>query len=262
MLIIRPNTPRRAIRRSLPAALLGAVLAVTTSTSVAMAQSAAVPAGQVRANGTASITVDPDLAVVTIQYSAGGRTPAIAGRAAARRANAIRAAIIALGIPADSIPTTGMNNYWWGNWGNRSSVQVRNDMRDTSYVTNDAFVVRIHDLKLVGRVIDTALVEGAQTISNVEFQATNTDAAELEAIRQATLQARARAGAVAEASGLRLGRATNLNVDAPPSVLSMARSMNEGIAYSRADAGTTVVAPELKVSVTVSGSWEMVLERR
>ena len=259
---IRRSTPRRTLRRWLPAASLGAALAVTTSTSVAAAQSTAVSAGLVRASGTASITVDPDLALVTIQYSAGGRTPAIAGRAAARQANAIRAAIIALGIPADSIPTSAMNNYRWGNWGNRSSIQVRNDMRDTSYVTNDAFVVRIRDLTLVGRVVDTALVEGAQTISNVEFQATNTEAKELEAIRQATLQARARAGAVAQASGLTLGNATELNVNTPPSVLSMATSMSEGLAYARADAGTTVVAPELKVSVTVSGIWELLLERR
>ena len=230
--------------------------------SPAAAQTPSVPAGNVSASGAASITVDPDLALVTIQYSAAGRTPAQAGRAAARRANAIRAAIIALGIPADSLPTTGSNNWWWGNWGNRSSIQIRNDMKDTSYVTNDAFLVRVHDLRLVGRVIDTALTEGAQTISNVEFQATNTRDARLEAIKQATTEARTQAEAVAEASGLTLGRVLNISVTAPPMVLSMAKSMNEGMAYARmADAATTVVAPELKVQVSVNGNWEMVAGR-
>ncbi len=217
------------------------------------------PAGHVRASGSASITVAPDLALVTIQYSASGRTPAIAGRSAARRANAIRAAIIALGVPADSMPTWGAGAYW-GHAGNRSTIQVRNDMRDTSYVTNDAFTVRLRDLTLVGRVIDTALVQGAQTISNVEFVATNTEGAQLEAIRRATLEARARAGAVAEASGLRLGRVLDVNVDAQPVLHAMMRA-NEGLAFAQADATTTVVAPELKVSVTVSGSWEMVTSR-
>lgn len=246
---------RPIVLRALAASAALTLVPATRNADVA-AQAAAVPAGHVRASGMASIPVEPDLALVTIQYSAAGRTPAIAGRAAARRANAIRAAIIALGIPADSIPASSMGGYW-GSWGNRSNIQTRNDMKDTSYVTNDAFLVRVHDLRLVGRVIDTALTEGAQTISNVEFQATRTEEAQLEAIRRATVQARARAGAVAEASGLTLGRVIDISVDAPPMVLSMAKSMNEGMAFARADVGTTVVAPELKVSVTVGGSWEM-----
>jgi hypothetical protein len=46
-------------------------------------------------------------------------------------------------------------------------------------------------------------------------------------------------------------------------VLSMARSPNEGMAFARmADAATTVVAPELKVQVSVNGNWEMVSGRR
>lgn len=242
-------------------ALMVALASVLAATPAA-AQSPLVPAGNVSASGMASITVEPDLALVTIQYSASGRTPAIAGRAAARRANAIRAAIIALGVPADSLPTTGSSGWWWGSWGNRSNIQVTNNMRDTAYVTNDAFLVRLHDLSLVGRVIDTALTEGAQTISNVEFQATNTRDAQLEAIRQATREARGRAAAVAEASGLALGRVLNMSVNAPPRLLSMAKTMNEGLMDARiAGAATTVVAPELKVDVSVNGSWEMVVGR-
>ncbi|MDA1082226.1 MAG: SIMPL domain-containing protein [Gemmatimonadetes bacterium] len=255
------HTLRSIARRAHSATLLVIAFATAALSSAASAQAAQFPAGTVNASGDANITVEPDLALVTIQYSAGGRTPAIAGRAAARKANAIRAAIVALGIPGDSIPTSSMGGYW-GGYGNRSGIQVRNEMRDTTYVTNDAFTVRIRDLTLVGRVIDTALTQGAQTISNVEFQATNTERAELEAIKRATLEARSRAAAVAEASGLMLGRALNISVNSQPRQLSMARSMNEGLAFTRADASTTVVAPELKVSVNVSGQWEMVARGR
>jgi uncharacterized protein YggE len=213
---------------------------------------------EVRANGSATIPVAPDLAIVTIQFSAAGRTPAIAGRAAATRANAIRVAIVALGIPRDSLPTTGR----WGRWGGRSEVQVRNDMKDTSYVTNDVFAVRIHDFALIGRVIDTALFVGAQTISNVEFRATNTTAATIEAIKQATRMARAHADAVAEASGLKLGRALDLGVDGAPMLVASSMAMSEGGAMFRmADAATTVVSPELHVTMSVSGRWELVAPR-
>jgi uncharacterized protein YggE len=211
---------------------------------------------EVRANGIATVSLDANLAIVTIQYSAGGRTPAIAGRQAATRANAIRAAIIAVGIPKDSIPTAGR----WGRWGNRSEIQVRNEMKDTTYVTNDVFTVRIHDLALVGRVIDTSLAVGAQTISNVEFQATNTDAATIEAIKKATRMARSHAEAVAEAAGLKLGRAIELGVDgqAMPMASPMAYDV---MSLRKADTGSTIVAPELKVTMSVSGRWELVAPR-
>lgn len=252
--------PNQLMHRASALAVLAAIaLSPAVPRGTLAAQS--VPAGNVQSSGVASITVEPDLVVVTIQYSAAGRTPAIANRAAARRANAIRAAIIALGIPSDSMPTAGVGGYW-NNWGNRSNIQIRNDMSDTSYVTNDAYTVRVHNLTLIGRVIDTAMTEGAQTISNVEFEATNTETAQIEAIKRATLQARARAAAVAEASGLVLGRVLNIGVNAPPMVYSMAKSMNEGRAFARAAAATTVVAPELKVEVNVSGSWEMVTPGR
>ena len=241
-----------------------ALFAVAMSPFVATAQLAAtpaimVPSGEVRASGSGSITVEPDLAIVSIQYTAAGKTPAIAGRLAARRANAIRAAVVALGIHRDSLPTTGR----WGNWGNRSGIEVRNDNRDTSYVTNDAFMVRIHDLALVGRVIDTALTEGAQTISNVEFQATKTDGATIEAIKKATVMARAHAAAVAEASGLRLGRVLDVSVDGSSTVIASTMATNGEMGFRMADAlrQTTTVAPELKVAVTVSGRWEMIMPR-
>ncbi len=217
------------------------------------AQLATQPAGEVRASGNATVSVAPDLAIVTIQFSASGKTPALAGRAAAARAAAIRRAIEALGVPRDSMPTKGRAGWWWAN---RSEMQFRKDMRDTIYVTNDQFAVRLHDFELIGRVIDTALAEGAQTISNVEFLATNTSAATIAAIKQATAQARAYAAAIAEASGLTLGRAIDLSTDAQPMMFAReALSMDMAMA-KRADA-TQVVAPELKVTMTVNGRWEM-----
>ena len=236
---------------AMPAFAVVAIAAAAPASVIAQGTS------EVRASGAATVSVDADLAIVTIQYSAGGRSPAIAGRAAALRANAIRAAIIALGIPKDSLPTTGR----YGRWGSRSELQVRNEMRDTSYVTNDAFAVRIHDLSMIGRVIDTALAVGAQTISNVEFRATHTTVATIEAIKQATVMARSHAEAAAEASGLKLGRAIELAVDGSPMVVASTMAMNEGAMFRMVDASTTVVSPELKVTMSVSGRWELVAPR-
>jgi len=250
---------RRVLLVSLASTALAMAHAVAVPTEL-RAQGAAATQGisEIRANGTETVSVEPDLALVTIQFTATGKTPAAAGRLAARRAAAIRAAIVALGIPSDSIPTSGA----WGRWGNRSHIQVRNDLRDTSYVTNDAMTVRIRDFALIGRVIDTAMAEGAQTVSNVEFQATNTRRAELDALRKATEQARARAEAVAMAAGLRLGRVVELGIDTPGGMLATSYGMADAMALRSERIATQVVAPELKVSVVVSGRWELVAAGR
>jgi uncharacterized protein YggE len=241
-------------------------LAIATATPLAPSQrlgaqgiqQTAQPAGEVRASGVATVGVEPDLALVTIQYSAGGRTPALAGKAAAARADVIRRAIVAIGIPHDSMPTRGRHSWWWG--GNRSEMQVRNNNRDTTYVTNDAFTVRVRDFMLIGAVIDTALAEGAQTVSNISFQATNDSPARINAIKEATMNARANAAAIAEASGLAMGRVLDISVDAAPYFARNDEMSQVALGQARA-VGTQVVAPELKVTVTVNGRWEMLSPR-
>lgn len=221
------------------------------------AQGVGQPAGNVRASAQASVSVQPDLALVTINFSAAGRSPSAAGKAAAARAAAIRKAIEAIGIPRDSMPTRGTSAWWWA-VGNRSEMQIRNNNRDTSYVTNDQFTVRVHDFDRIGRIIDTALAEGAQTISNVEFRATNTSAATVEAVKKATVLARGYATAIADASGLRLGRALDISTDIQPYYTGMADRLDVSSSMKAAmGAPTQVVAPELKVTVNVMGQWEM-----
>ncbi|MDQ8165761.1 MAG: SIMPL domain-containing protein [Gemmatimonadota bacterium] len=245
------------IRNSILIATAVAVATPAAARTQIAAPAPAQPASEVRASGNATVSVTPDLAVVTIQFSASGKTPALAGRAGAARAAAIRRAIEALGVPRDSIPTKGRAGWWWAN---RSEMQFRKEMRDTIYVTNDQFSVRLHDFELIGRVIDTALAEGAQTISNVEFLATNTSAATIMAIKQAAEQARAYAAAIAEASGLTLGRAIDLSTDAQQMMFGR-EAMSLGMAMAKQADATEVVAPELKVTMTVQGRWEMVVPR-
>lgn len=233
--------------------LVGLTILASTALAQGAAQAAAQPPGEVRASGVATISIEPDLAVVTIQYSASGKTPAAAGKAAAERADIIRRAIEAIGIPRDSMPTRGRVGYWGGG---RSQMEFRREMRDTVYVTNDAFSVRIRNFDLIGRVIDTALAKGAQTISNVDFQATNDSAARLRAIREATIQAKANAAAIAEASGLTVGRPLELSTEVQPYMVARQEAAFD-MAMAKSAVGTQVVAPELKITMTVHGRWEL-----
>ena len=209
-------------------------------------------------SGTATVSVPPDLATLTIQLSARARTPREAGENAATLANAVRDALVAVGIPADSIPT-GHQWRWWS-WGNQSQMAVDRYGRDTSYVTTHTFTARIRNLDLVGPAIDAALQAGAQTISNLSFSRTDNREAYLEAVEMATARARENAVAMAAASNAQIGRLLDLSTmplnASPPVGFRLDEVVVTG-AGGRSGA-TTIVNPQIQVSATVYARWELV----
>jgi uncharacterized protein len=238
------------------------ILVLTSSGLVAQQTSKSGPPvpeiPEVRTSGVASIPVRANLATVTFEFSARGRTPRAAGKATAARANAIRRALIAVGIPRDSLPTGGQ----WGWWGSRARLEPGPYGRDTSYVVTDVFTARIRDLTLIGRAIDTALVEGASSVSNVQFGATDTDREYVRGLGDATRRARENAAAMAEAEGGALGRAIELNTQAMRDDYYSPFDLRSSQVTSAASwESSSIVVPELKVTVTVYGRWELLPKR-
>lgn len=180
----------------------------------------------------------------------------------ALKSDSLRDALGALGIPRDSIVTAGR----WG-W-RRSEVELEiehhrdpetNTQRaGTLYWLHDALEVRIRDLANVGRVIDTALAHGITELSKVEFSATDTEQAELQAVADATRKARAYAETIAGAGGARLGRTYSLSTESAyegrywddDTVIAAL-----GTAQGRGE--TEVVEPVIQVRARVKGRWEL-----
>lgn len=226
-------------------------------------------APEVRTSGTAQRTVDPDLATVSVQFSAMGATPAEAGGHLAARADSLRRALATLGIPGDSLVNRG-RWYWWGN---RVEIIQRtkcvprtaprpgdpwcDQVPDTNYRANDRVEIRIHDLKRVGAVMDTLLGRGLTDISEIQFSAGDITAARDQAVRLATAQARAQAEAVAASSGMQLGRVLLLTTQ-PDYPDQSAILDGVSIRGASATSGTVVMRPSISVSVTVYGRWELI----
>ena len=211
------------------------------------------------ASGVAVIHVPADLATVTIQFTASGRTPRAAGMAAAQRANAIRDALVAVGVPRDSIPTGGR----WRWWGGGSQMSVSRDRRDTTYIRNETFTARIRNFELIGLAIDTALAVGAQTIANVQFSRTEMRGPYLEVLELATRNARENAEVMVSANGGRLGKLLDLSTQ-PLSTQTRPIYPSDGIPLERvalsgtaSNTSTTVIAQDIRVTTTVYGRWEV-----
>jgi uncharacterized protein YggE len=232
-------------------------------------------APEVRTSGTAERTVDPDLAMVSVQFSAMGATPAEAGGRLAARADSLRRALATLGIPGDSLVNRG-RWYWWGN---RVEIIQRtkcvprtaprpgdpwcDQMPDTSYRANDRVEIRIHDLKRVGAVMDTLLGRGLTDISDIRFSVTDVSDAQGQALREATMRARSQAEIIAAAGGMQLGKVMSLTTQPDNSSRWDAGLYVDGVtvtagAAGRGGTGTVVMRPSIPVSVTVYGRWELI----
>jgi uncharacterized protein len=89
------------------------------------------------------------------------------------------------------------------------------------YTVTNRVQVRVADTKAVGRLLDRAFAAGANTVERVEFALKDPEAAQNAAIRAASTKARARAAAIADGLGLRVGQVISVREgDRPESFIN------------------------------------------
>lgn len=256
-----------------PLKLLVTLLLLGHLPSAGHAQDRASDSAEVRTSASASRTVRPNRATITLNFSGVDSVPSGAGSRVAMRADSIRKRLAALGIPRDSM-LTGSRAYWW-----RGRVIVDlgplrcgrvapnngcyEQVRDTIYRVAESIEVRISDVSKVGDVIDALLALRITDISPIQFSATDVREAQNAALREATEQARAKAELIAIASGSRLGRILSLSTSADDgggyrnraygelAELSVSGSMESPLG------GTRITAPAITISATVFGRWRL-----
>ena len=74
----------------------------------------------------------------------------------------------------------------------------------TGYTVDNSIIVKVKDVKLVGRVIDTALQRGANQINSLEFGISDTKALRRQALNAAIQDAREKADILASGLGHRI----------------------------------------------------------
>lgn len=124
----------------------------------------------------------------------------------------------------------------------------------TGYTANNTVEVRIDDLKMVGKVIDAVTANGANTISGIQFTLRDERQVRAEALKQAALNARANAEAIAAALGVRvigLASAETSEVQVPRPMMAMAREQ-KAFATTPIEPGTIEVHAEVQVTLEVT----------
>jgi hypothetical protein len=214
----RPLIEERRRMKRLPfAAIAPVALTLGAVAAPAMAQTANVPAiaqgnTLLTVTGQGESTREPDIAMFTAGVSTTGKT---AGEALSANSTAMTRVIAALkraGIAERDIQTSNLSlNPVYGSR-SRSTNSLEDQMPPIlGYNANNTVRVKQRKLEDFGKVIDTLVSAGANSVNGPSFSIDKPDAARNEARTAAIREARERADLYARAAGLRVVRIVSIN---------------------------------------------------
>ncbi len=206
----------------------------------------------VRVVGDGSVRRAPDLAGVSLGVIEQQATASEAQAAANATANAIIEAIKGMGIDGPNIQTSRISLSPM--YENRTPGGV-SERRVIAYQASNTVSVRLTDLSKVGGVIDAGVKAGANQVQGVSFSLSESTEAQGAALKRATRAGRAKAQAIAEGLGMRLGEVIEVveGGASGPQPYPMARGM-----MAMESAGAPVEPGEIEVSAQVQIAYRLV----
>jgi uncharacterized protein len=159
----------------------------------------------VTANGEAVITVEPDQAQIDIGVVTQARNAPDAAKENAEKLARVMGEVKKLLGKGDEIKTASYSlnpTYRYPQGGKPEIV---------GYTATNVLHVKTGNLENVGKLIDTAMQSGANTIQRLVFTLKDEHSAQLQALRLASAKAKAKAEEMANALGLKIVRILAVN---------------------------------------------------
>ena len=200
------------------------------------------------AHGHAELKVKPDIARFTVSVTTQAAQQSAAAQDNARRTTTLLAALKAAGVADRDIQTQSYD------------VQPQYDYKPsppvlTGFQAINSVQVTIRDLGKAGSILDKATQAGATEVSGLSFDLADRTAAEQQALKQAVVEAQAKADAMAQAAGVGRGRLLSLTEGSPVMVqpLFQPRMM----AAAAPEPATPVEANEITVTADVTAVYAL-----
>lgn len=243
----------RALRPNFRRLILAATLVTAAfSMAPAHAQETDAPIGSITMEGRGSVTVAPDMAVITARVVTVGKTAAEALSGNTADISKVIEHIKAAGVEAKDIQTSGFAIY------PRYERVTDNSGRQpniTGYEVRNGVEVNIRDLAKLGDLLSGVVDSGANSVDGVRFQVSDPDEKLDEARKKAVEAARHKAEIFAAAAGIDLGGILSISetgTHMPRPVMMRAESMM----MAKADA-VPVEAGEETISASVTIQWQI-----
>lgn len=157
------------------------------------------PTEGITALGHGEVKVKPDIAQVTLTVTTQSADQSAAVRQNAVRTTAVLAALRGIKIADKDIQTQSY------------TVQPQYDYKPsppllTGYQVQNSVQATVHDLTKIGLVIDKATARGASEVGGISFDLSDRAQAQEQALSLAVTAAKRKAGVMASAAGVELGR--------------------------------------------------------
>ncbi|GAB4517321.1 MAG: SIMPL domain-containing protein [Roseibium sp.] len=200
-------------RLPLPATVLrkailttGLCLAIVGVTP-AVAQEAATAGGIITMEGRGTVSVTPDMAVLTASVVSTGQNAAEALSENSAAIAAVIEAIKAEGIEAKDIQTRGFGIF--PRYDHSKSSEGRPEI--TGYEVRNGVEVNVRDLARLGGLLTLVVDSGANAVDSIRFEVSDPEEKLDEARRKAVAAARHKAGIFAAAAGVDLGAIVSIS---------------------------------------------------
>lgn len=195
--------------------------------------------------GTASITVTPTIAYVNIGVATFNKDAAIAQSDNAGKMDKVYKALDDLGISKDKIKTISYYINPRYDYSNNVSTLAGYDVTNGIQVT-------VEDLTKVSKVLDMTVAQGVNQASSISFGITDKENDETyqKALAEAVNSAKAKAGALAAASGLTISKPVQIIEGSQTNVIPIYSGSSESV--KAGDTATPISGGELKVEANVT----------
>lgn len=188
------------------AALLTAVFGIFANAPAQAAAEEAVPQKTINVSGQSKVSASPDFATITLGVVTEDKDAKAAQKVNAASMDKVIASIKALGISNDDIKTVNYSinpKYDYNQQTGTSSI--------IGYTVSNNVNVTVRDISKTGSVIDAAADSGVNTSSSISFGISNYEDYYNEALKNAVLAAKKKAGTIADALGVKLKDPVTVN---------------------------------------------------
>jgi len=178
-----------------------AVILTACTTEILMPQGGEQP-NTLTVQGESQYEVAPDLAKVQFAIETRSATAQDAQLRNRQIQDEIKQALNRVGVSSSDVETTNYNVQRWYEWDYKENKQI-----DKGYIVSNNFVVKTTNLQKVGDILDAGVQAGANRVDSISFELSDEKSRQVkqEALRKAATNARDKAVALAEGSGVRLG---------------------------------------------------------
>lgn len=204
--------------------------------------------GRLKVKGNAVVTVSPDIAHITLGVETSHSSAERATQENARKMANVFVALKNLELEDYDISTSGYSVYSYDEFKKNSDNE---DVVVTTYKVRNNINIKTKDLNETGTIVDVAVKAGANQIHGIWFDLNDKQELQLQALKLAIDQAKAKGTAMADASGISLGGIASLTEDyathAPMQESMMMRNTLGGSAGTSFNPGDVEITAQVTI---------------